>query len=91
LKLKTTFLAATSSVVINGTYRWRFEMPDTKNTEEPKRPEGKNTGTADVYNPVNMAGKTAESNEEQDPEDDPLKDDYNPVNMAGKKAPLSRE
>lgn len=60
-------------------------MPDTKNTEEQKRPEVKNTGTADVYNPVNMAGKPAENDEEQDPEDDPLKDDYNPVNMAGRK------
>lgn len=72
-------------------------MPDTKNTEKQKRPEEKNTGTADVYNPVNMAGKPAESDEEKDPPDhsvktdDSVKDDYNPVNMAGRKAPLSRE
>jgi hypothetical protein len=66
-------------------------MPDTKNTEEQKRPEVKNTGAADVYNPVNMAGKPAENAEEKDPTDEPVKDDYNPVNMAGRKAPLSRE
>lgn len=71
-------------------------MSDAKNTEEEKRPAVQNTAAAHVYNPVNMAGKPAENDEEEEPADapvaaDPVKDDYNPVNMAGRKAPLSRE
>jgi hypothetical protein len=60
-------------------------MPDTKKAKEQKRPALTNAGSAHVYNPVNMAGKQGEIEEEHDPEVEASKDDYNPVGMAGRK------
>jgi hypothetical protein len=66
-------------------------MPDTKNIEQQKRSKTKRAGTVDSYNPVNMAGKTAEICKEPIQKDEPIKDNYNPVNMAGKKAALPKK
>jgi hypothetical protein len=61
-------------------------MPDTKKAKEQKQPALKNAGSAHVYNPVNMAGKQVEIEEEHVPEVEASKDDYNPVGMAARYA-----
>jgi hypothetical protein len=60
-------------------------MSDTAKLNEHKRSKKEQTGVGDNYNPVNMAGKKTEKNEEPSQENPPRKDDYNPVNMADKK------
>jgi hypothetical protein len=61
-------------------------MSDTAKLNEHKRSKKEQPVVGDNYNPVNMAGKKTEKNEEPSQENSPRKDEYNPVNMAGKKA-----
>jgi hypothetical protein len=60
--------------------------PDTKKTQEQRRPKKKRSGAVDAYNPVNMASKMTETCVDPSDKDESISDDYNPMNMAGKKA-----
>ena len=51
----------------------------------PDKPAASDTTEQPQYNPVNMAGKKAEGEEQADEGTQAGKSDYNPVNMAGKK------